>query len=300
MRIQFPLIILTAFLTSFLGASSSSAQEGKQFVEPILRVAHEQPAQQPPQLASRVAPQTIPQAPFDLIQRPGEHPLMPALRLAQQSLQRFDREVADYSAMMIKQERLNGVLGPQETAYIKVRNRPFGVYMFFLAPNKGQECLYNEGVAGAKGVLSARGAGMLKRMGVMDLDPDGRIAMRGQKYPITKLGLRKLMTELIDVANNDVKFGECEVRNAQCNINKRPCTVIEVVHPVQRSNFRFHKAELFIDNELQLPVRYAAYLWPEKPGDQPPLEEAYTYLNIKLNNGLTDLDFDKSNPAYFK
>lgn len=282
-------------------AQSTSANEGKQFVEPIFRIAHEQPANQPTQVASRIS-HSIPQVPFDLTQRPGEHPLMPALRLAEVSLQKFDQEVSDYSAMMIKQERIDGVLAPQETAYIKVRNNPFGVYMFFLKPNKGQECLYSESSSAGEeqGKLNARGSGMLKRLGVMSLDPNGRIAMKGQKYPISKLGLRNLMTELIMVAKNDVNFGECEVRNAQCNINKRPCTLIEVVHPVKRNNFRFHKAELFIDNELQIPVRYAAYLWPDVPGGQPPLEEAYTYLNIKFNNGFTDLDFDKNNPEYFK
>ena len=203
--------------------------------------------------------------------------------------------------MLIKQERINGVLGPQEAAFVKVRNEPlFGVYMFFLKPNKGQECLYSSVPDGAKGILYARGAGMARRLGVMELDPDGRLAMRGQKYPITKLGLRNLVTELIEVAENDVNFGECTVRSAQSKINDREATLIEVVHPVERANFRFHKAELFIDNELQIPIRYAAYLWPNAPGEQPPLEEAYTYLNLKLNNGYTDLDFNQDNPAYFK
>ena len=303
MRIPVQVKIVSAVLSTTLASltvgSMLQAQESKQFVEPIFRIVHEQPAEEPTQVASRIA-HSVPQAPFDLTQRPGEHPLMPALRLAKESLAKFDREVADYSAMLIKQERIDGILGEQETAYVKVRNQPFGVYMFFLRPNKGQECLYSDAPSPTQGKLNARGAGMLKRLGVMELDPNGRLAMKGQKYPITKLGLRNLVTELIDVANNDVNFGECNVRTAQCNINKRPCTLIEVVHPVPRDNFRFHKAELFIDNEMQIPVRYAAYLWPEKPGDQPPLEEAYTYLNLKINNGFTDLDFDKSNPEYFK
>ena len=300
-RNLFKIKLVASFTVFTLGMSAQyiSAEEGKQFVEPIFRIAHEQPANQPTQVASRIS-HSVPQVPFDLTQRPGEHPLMPALRLAEISLKKFDQEVSDYSAMMIKQERIDGVLADQETAYIKVRNHPFGVYMFFLKPNKGQECLYSDAPGEEQGKLNARGAGMLKRLGVMSLDPNGRIAMKGQKYPISKLGLRNLMTELIMVANNDVNFGECEVRTAQCNINKRPSTLIEVVHPVKRNNFRFHKAELFIDNELQIPVRYAAYLWPEAPGQQPPLEEAYTYLNIKMNNGYTDIDFDKNNPEYFK
>ena len=289
-----------ALLGMTLTGPLALAQEAKQLVEPIFRVAHEEPVGQAPQLASRVA-HAPPQAPFDLTQRQGEHPLKPALRLAQTCLQNFDQNIQDYNATLIKQERIGGVLGEQEAAFIKVRNQPsFDVYMFFLRPNRGQECLYKSITDDPKGTLYARGAGMAKRLGVMELPPDGRLAMRGQKYPITKLGLRKLITELIEVAENDVNFDECTVRSAQSQINKRPATLIEVVHPVKRNNFRFHKAELFIDNELRIPTRYAAYLWPETPGEQPPLEEAYTYLNLKINNGYTAIDFDRSNPEYFK
>ena len=106
--------------------------------------------------------------------------------------------------------------------------------------------------------------------------------------------------ELAVVGGNDTAYQECEVETKQSAINGRPCTLIEVVHPIPRQNFRFHKAEIFIDNELKLPIRYAAYMWPANPGEQPPLEEAYTYLNIKLNNGYTDADFDKNNGEYFK
>ena len=40
-----------------------------------------------------------------------------------------------------------------------------------------------------------------------------------------------------------------------------------------------------------MPIRYAAYLWPETPGGNAAVEEAYTYVNLKINNGFTDIDF---------
>ena len=202
--------------------------------------------------------------------------------------------------MLIKQERIDGTLHDQEVAFIKVRHNPFSVYMFFLKPNKGQECLYKAAPDGSKGTLHARGAGWKKRFGIMELDPEGALAMKNQKYPIMKLGMRNLTTELIEVATNDMNFGECEVTNRQSKINGRLVTLLEVTHPTPRANFRFHKAQIFIDNELHIPIRYASYMWPETPGAEPPLEEAYTYLNIKLNNGFTDADFDQDNPELFK
>lgn len=299
-----------ALAVSLLAGKSAPAQAPAGTVEPVHRVANAAAVQtqQPTQVAARIAPPAdaaaTAESPFDLTQRPGEHPLMPALRVAQDQVKHIDANIQDYSAILRKEERIDGELQEEEVAFVKVRHNPFSVYMFFLAPHKGRECLYVPGPNGEKGVLHARDSGFRKKLGVFELDPDGRLAMAGQKYPITKLGIRNLTTELITVASNDVNYGECEVRTLQTTIgtatDKRPVTVIEVVHPTPRKNFRFHKAQVFIDNELGVPIRYAAYLWPQNPGEKPPLEEAYTYMNVKVNNGFTDADFDPENPELFK
>ena len=76
------------------------------------------------------------------------------------------------------------------------------------------------------------------------------------------------------------------------------CTCIQVMHPVPRRNFLFYVARIFVDDELNLPIRYEAYDWPSKQGEPPKLIEQYTYLDLKLNNGFTDADFDIRNPQY--
>jgi len=53
-----------------------------------------------------------------------------------------------------------------------------------------------------------------------------------------------------------------------------------------------------VDKALNLPIRYESYDWPRKEGETPKLIEAYTYLNLQLNVGLTDADFDYTNPTY--
>lgn len=306
-------------LTLAIFGATAVAETPFGLVEPIYRVAYEdettpteqsaeqaaaQPVQDATQIAARIAPAVAPQTPFNLEQIPGQHPLVPALRMAEESVKFIDANIKDYSAILYKQERIDGELQEQEVAYVKVRHQPYSVHMFFLKPNKGRECLYVAGPNGEKSDLHARDSGFRRKLGVFKLDPEGRLAMAGQKYPITKLGIRCLTTELITVASNDINYGECEVRTLQTTIgtatDKRPVTVIEVIHPTPRRNFRFHKAQVFIDNELRVPIRYAAYLWPENPGEEPPLEEAYTYLNLKLNNGFTDADFNPKSPELFK
>jgi hypothetical protein len=287
--------------------------------EPVMRVQYAQPAAQPTaaadqpaaQVATRVIPAAAPAAvaPFDFTQLEGEHPLMPSLRFAKESLVTIDQHIQDYQAILYKQERIDGELMDTEVALVKVRHQPFSVHLYFLSPNKGRECLYVDPSATipntTSGKLHARDSGFRRKLGVFELPPDGRLAMAGQKYPITKIGVRNLATELVEVASKDVNYGECEVNVSQTVIGpkdgeKRPVTLIEVTHPIERSTFRFHKAQVFIDNELRIPIRYAAYLWPKAPGEAPPLEEAYTYLNLKVNNGFTDADFSRDNPELFK
>ena len=47
-----------------------------------------------------------------------------------------------------------------------------------------------------------------------------------------------------------------------------------------------------------MPIRYESWSWPTTADGPPVLEEEYTYLRVATNVGLTDIDFDISNPAY--
>ncbi|MBN1393616.1 MAG: DUF1571 domain-containing protein [Pirellulales bacterium] len=229
---------------------------------------------------------------------PNEHPLMPALRWAYSGLGNLEK-IYDYSATLAKRERIGGKLLDYQYMFIKLRQKPFSVYMYFLAPAdvKGQEVIYVEGQN--NGNMWAHGVGFQKAFGTVPLKPDGPFAMKNQRYPLTELGILNLTRRLVEVAEKDINYGECDVKFYEgAKINGRVCTCIEVVHPVPRRNFLFHLARIFVDKELNLPIRYEAYDWPQEEGGPPELTEEYTYLNLKLNNGYTDADFDVKNPNY--
>jgi hypothetical protein len=96
-----------------------------------------------------------------------------------------------------------------------------------------------------------------------------------------------------------MRYGEAEAKYfPTAKIDDRPCEALVFLHPYPRKHFRFHRAEVFIDKELELPIRYASYEWPAEPGGAPVLLEEYTYTRLKLNVGLKDADFDPSNPEY--
>ena len=229
---------------------------------------------------------------------PNKHPLMPALRWARKALPQIE-QIGSYTAKLIKRERVGGKLGAYESLAIKVRHEPFSIYAKFLGPRclKGQEVLFVDGANDGK--MWARGVGLRAVAGAVPIDPTGPAAMQGQLYPITQIGILNLTKQLIEVAESDTKYGECTVKmTEQAKINGRLCRCLEVVHPKPRRSFGFHIARVFIDDKLDIPIRYECYDWPKGGDNKPPLMEEYTYLDVNLNAGLTDADFDVQNPAY--
>jgi hypothetical protein len=277
-------VAMTAFLIT---ASSGWAQQPRDNLrEPVYRVSKsDQPTKQ------------------------TGHPLDPALKIAYEGLAHIQTDIRDYTATLVKRERIDGELMPQEFMKVKIRNRkvdadgrvtvPFGIYLKFLKPKEmaGRECIWVEGANNNK--LLGHEVPGIKNVFTVRLDPSGWFAMKGNRYPITEAGIETLTRRLIGKGERDRKRGECDVKFYKgAKINGRVCTLLQVTHPVPRPYFDFHLAQIFIDDELQVPVRYAAYLWPKTPGGKPVLEEEYTYLDMKLNVGLTDEDFNYKNPAY--
>lgn len=228
----------------------------------------------------------------------NEHPLMPVLRWAYSGIGNIEK-LQDYSATVAKRERIGGKLLDYQYMFVKLRQKPFSVYMYFLGPPdmKGQEVIYVDGQNDGK--MLAHGVGFKAHFGTVKLKPDGMVAMENQRYPLTELGILNMTRRLVEVGEDNKRYGECEVKFYEgAKINGRVCTMIEVVHPVPRRNFLFHLARIFVDKELNLPIRYESYDWPKEAGGPPELIEEYTYLNLKLNNGFTDADFSAKNPNY--
>ncbi len=237
------------------------------------------------------AAQSAPEAPrTEHVAR--KHPLLPALQMAYDALERL-RAIHDYTCILVKRERVDGQLSDYHYLEVKVRHEPFSVYVRFLAPDhlRGQEAVY---IAGQhRGRILAR----TPVVGVVSLDPTSPRAMQGHRYPITEIGLLNLVQRLIEVGEEELQYGEIDVTfldNAR--VNDRPCTIMRFEHPVARREFRYHLAQVYVDDQYKLPTRYEAYTWPRQPGDDPVLVEEYTYLKLRFNVGLTDRDFRLSAP----
>jgi hypothetical protein len=226
----------------------------------------------------------------------------------------IQRHVEDYTCIFVKREEVKGkVIGPQYI-YTKVRNRkmngdrivvPFAVYMKFIKPNelKGREALYIEDENNGK-ILAKDGGLKGKMLPPVYLLPNSRFVMADNRYPITEFGIETLTKRLLERGHADRNIADCIVSYTDgATVCGRPCRYLEVRRPKPKVGkdaqygMNVPLARVFIDSELNVPMRYVAYDWP-KQGKQPQVLEEYTYQNLKLNVGLTDADFNRDNPEY--
>ena len=234
-------------------------------------------------------------------------PIRSVLAMAVDGYKRVRAEVDDYTCVVVRRERVDGKLGPHEFIYGKVRHRrtqngrvvvPFSVYLKFLKPRTvaGRELLYVEGKN--NGEIWARRGGTRFAFVTMKLDPNGDLAMRGNRHPITEFGVEKLLYRLAESARRDL-FAPCDVEYLQdASINGVPATGVVVTQKYPSENHDYYQARIFVDKDKGLPIHYETYGWPKSPGELPELLEQYTYTNLNLNVGLTDADFSEDNPQY--
>ncbi len=238
------------------------------------------------------------------------NPLDPALDMARAALARSQREIRDYTCVLVKRERVNGKVGAQEQMIAEVMNSkerdgrlvsPLRVHLKFVAPKavKDREVLYVQGENNGK-MLAKEGGLSGRFLPSVWLNPTGVLAMRGQLHPITDIGIENLIRQLIERGEKEKRNPNgCEVKfKPGYKINKRICTLLELKHPVKRPGDEFYLAQIYIDDQMGIPIRYAAYDWPTGPKRQMEVIEEYTYLNVKVNVGLTAKHFKSDNPKF--
>ncbi|HEY3964837.1 MAG TPA: DUF1571 domain-containing protein [Planctomycetaceae bacterium] len=214
----------------------------------------------------------------------------------------------DYTATFLKQERLDGAdLQELQSIEFKLRHKPFSVYMKWIeGGDVGRELLLVEGQYNDK--MLVRLGGIKKKLPLMKLDPTGSLAMAESRHPATEAGLLQLAEKILKYRKRDLtlKGGVRWEMHPEQKFMGRVCDcwIIEYdstdVEPVYR------KSIAYIDRELSLPVCVRNFTWPEKGAevtdaaalDEATLIEYYGYTDIKIDERVPDIAFDKANRAY--
>ena len=226
---------------------------------------------------------------------PSSHPLIPALKLASESLAALDG-VKDYKATFIKREMI-GRRVLNSRMELKLRESPFSVYLKFIQPHAGREVIFVDGQNDNHMLVHETGFASL--VGTLSLEIDGSYALEENRYPVTMIGLRQMVVQLMEGWLAETEMDGITVNyypNAQ--IGQQACKAIEATHQRQRPGVKFQMFRLYVDGEHKWPVRLQGYEFPGPRDSSPVLAEDYLYTDLAMNVGLTDVDFSTKNPKY--
>ncbi len=230
-----------------------------------------------------------------IAETPVDHPLRPALKIAEDCLKKMD-SVSDYTAVFHKKEQV-GKKSVEARMVMKFREEPFGVYLKFLEPSAGREVLYVKGQNRDR--MLVKDVGFASLAGTVALDPTGSYAMDENRYPVTNIGLRILVTKLIETWLNDMTLAGVKVnQTADTDVGSMKCMLVDVTHTQRHPSAKFQTTRLYVDNATGFPVRVQAFDFPSRRENSAPLVEDYHYANLRVNVGLTDADFSTQNPGY--
>lgn len=224
------------------------------------------------------------------------HPLLPAIAMAKTALSKVET-LADYEGTLTKRELIGNTLTTQ-MMQIRVRQKPFAVYLKYAAPNEGREVLYDTSQDSAQ-LLVHEGSGIKSLAGTLALPINDPRVMAEARYPVSDLGLKRLVALMIEQWELESKFGEIEVKYyPNAKMGRIECETLEVTHPRPRRQFKYHQSRLFMEKASGLPLRVQNYGFPSQTGVEPPLVEDYAYTGMKTNIGLKPIDFSRTNQNY--
>ena len=199
--------------------------------------------------------------------------------------------VNDYLAVFHNQERIGEKLDEGQTVLFKFQ-KPFKVYMKFNdGPSKGTEALYVEGSYENK--LLVRQGGVWGFM-TFSLAPKGSLAMSRRRHPVTEVGFGFLLAEFRRNIEPAIRSVELEImRLADETFNGRPATVVEG-RLLSHGGRKYYCARFIIhmDKELLLPVGDVFHDGKDE------MFEDYIFTDVKLNVGLTAMEFSRHNKFY--
>jgi hypothetical protein len=217
-------------------------------------------------------------------------PMDEPIRLVTQAREAYSR-LQDYSCVLVKRERIDARPPSENVILMNVRARPFSVYLRWQQPRDlaAQEVCY---VAGRnKGQMRVRSAGALGVVGFVSLDTNDPRALKTSRHSITEAGIGNLIDRFSTGWEGERRLNLTQVRIGEYEYNKRRCTRVETIHPARRE-FLHYRSIVYFDQQNHLPIRVESYDWPRSQGDPGQLTEVFSFVNLRLNVGLSDAVFN--------
>ena len=200
-------------------------------------------------------------------------------------------KVRDYTCTFTRQERIDGVLGAEQVAEMKVRTQPAAATVKFAKPEVafGLEMTYAANKRDGK--IRYRPGGIKASVSVVSADDAKMLA--ANRHPVTHLGIGATLDLVASVAAREKTLGNgIEVFTSDYKFDGATVTRYEIFTRRPHAHRYAHKMVVYVHKETKLPVRFEAYDQPKSGSATGELLESYSYSNVKYNVGLGDAAFE--------
>ena len=201
--------------------------------------------------------------------------------------------IQDYTAHFVKRERIKDKLRDAEDIRLKFRE-PGKIYMRWVGPYvPGREILFVKGRDQDRALIHE--PKFPSSLITILTPPDSPLVLQESRHPITDVGLGRLIELLATHIHRALTRGELATREISAVGPSSPAKAerrLELMTPKTATGYIAHRAVVAIDLGTRLPVAVELF------GASDELLASYTYKDLVVNPGLTDRDFDPTNPQY--
>jgi hypothetical protein len=199
----------------------------------------------------------------------------------------------DYVCVLTRQERVNGVVGPEQVAELRYRANPQSVSVRFGRPEamSGASASHISGKRLDQAKVRPAGAKGADRFLLVGLD-DPKATLDG-RHPVTGYGVGAVLERVAKaVATERGLNNPVEVYPSEFQFAGRAVTRYEVLTRRPHAHRYAHQMLVFVDNQTKLPVRWEAREAPKPGVPTGELIEAHSYTDLRPTVGLGDSAFE--------
>ncbi len=194
--------------------------------------------------------------------------------------------VSDYTARFSRREVVAGHQRSAEEALLKFQ-RPGRIYLRWTAgAPTGREIIFGPGRDGDRALVHE--PGLISGRFTVLMAPDHRRILAESRHPITDVGLGRLIELVASNVRRGMGSGDVQLTDHGEDGHGRR---IELSFPRDPS-LGYYCRRFMATLRNGLPVTAAVQDFDGR------LVAEYAYHDLRLNQGLTDTDFDPGNPAY--
>ncbi|MCK4276615.1 MAG: DUF1571 domain-containing protein [Phycisphaerae bacterium] len=218
------------------------------------------------------------------------------IALLEHCLTHYRRQYHDYDCTLIKQERINGSVTPEQWIDVAFMGSPFSVAMQWVrnAP-AGDRVLYVEGKHNGRMLIRPTSPLLRAVVPTAFYKPDSKEALRNSLRPVSMFGFERGLQSLLKVYRlardgGDLReefggFAEVMGRNA----------IVIIRHLPNKPEYPAGKTVICIDLDHMVPICIEGYDWNQQVSWEQRLTGRYVYKDIRFNVGHTLDDFEPAN-----